>query len=140
MLVFIYSEPVTEYRRGKAMYPHQLTPTQMDLQWEDFSLPGCAKGDDEKPTKSNFLEYPIIPGDSAWSGGNVKQGEYRVVFQSVDSQTAAFCGIMRHPGKDGVQNHFQLCEDPPHTGRCGVHVIQVQVLLPPPLSSSPSIP
>lgn len=95
----------------------------MDLKWDDFNLPSCAQ-DSDKDAKRKFLEYPIIPGDDAWSG-QVAQGTDRVVFQYVDDDTAAFCGIIRHPGKDGVNNHFQLCDDP----RCGVHVIQVKFLI-----------
>lgn len=36
-----------------------------------------------KTKKREFLDYPIIPGDDAWSG-QVQQGAYRVVFQYVD--------------------------------------------------------
>lgn len=96
----------------------------MDLQWDDFNLPGCAQQNSDKSAKRKFLEYPIIVGDNAWSG-QVAQGNDRVVFQYDDNDTAAFCGIIRHPGKDGVDNHFQLCENP----RCGVHVTQVNFLI-----------
>lgn len=39
------------------------------------------------------------------------QGNDRVIFQVVDTTTAAFCGIVHHPGKDGVANRFQACSD-----------------------------
>ena len=101
----------------------------MDMQWSDFNLPGCATGPDD-PLVSGFQEYPIIPG-AIWQGGSVVQGPDRVIFQVVDGTTAAFCGIVRHPGKDGVDNHFQLCEDsntvaiaPYAPGACSLHLVQ----------------
>lgn len=82
----------------------------MDMSWSDFNLEDCAQADDDKEKKRKFQEFPIVVGVSPWKGGKVKQGEDRVIFQVVDDKTAAFCGIVRHPGKDGGKNHFQKCE------------------------------
>ncbi|KAL9087247.1 MAG: hypothetical protein Q9165_006741 [Trypethelium subeluteriae] len=122
-----------DHPKGKktAEYPHRFTPTQMNLQWSDFNLPGCATGPDD-PKVSEFLEYPIITGGQAWQGGDTRAGNDRVIFQNIDASTAAFCGIVRHPGTDGVDNHFQLCNDPvgsqavaPYAqGTCSLHLTQ----------------
>ncbi|KAI9666519.1 MAG: hypothetical protein M1821_004455 [Bathelium mastoideum] len=101
------------------------------MAWADFNLPGCATGGDD-PNVAKFLEYPIIVGGQPWQGGDVVQGNDRVIFQDIDSSTAAFCGIVRHPGKDGVNNHFQMCNDPvgssavaPYAqGTCSLHLTQ----------------
>lgn len=106
----------------------------MDMKWADFNLGKCAQEGDDKAKKSGFQEFPIVPGGSAWQGGPVEQGPDRVIFQVVDGSTAAFCGIIRHPGQDGVQNHFQMCTDAPSDttatpftpGWCGFHVVQHQ--------------
>ena len=100
------------------------------MQWSDFNLDGCAQSEDDTRFEG-FQEYPII-GASAWQGGSVKAGNYRVVFQVVDDKTAAFCGIIRHPGKGGVDKHFQMCDDPAGTtavapyeqGTCSLHLTQ----------------
>lgn len=100
------------------------------MQWSDFNLDGCAQSE----TDANFVgfqEFPIT-GSSPWQGGSVGAGNDRVVFQVVDDKTAAFCGIIRHPGKDGVGNHFQMCNDPAGTtavapyeqGTCSLHLTQ----------------
>ena len=102
----------------------------MNMKWSDFNLKGCAQSEDDKNV-AGFQEYPIT-GDSAWQGGSVKPGSDRVVFQVVDDKTAAFCGIIRHPGEDGVDNHFQMCNDPADTtgvahyqqGTCSLHLTQ----------------
>ena len=102
----------------------------MNMQWSDFNLNGCAQSEDDARFEG-FQEYPIL-GASAWLGGSVKAGNDRVVFQVVDDKTAAFCGIIRHPGKDGVDKHFQMCDDPAGTtavapyeqGTCSLHLTQ----------------
>lgn len=101
----------------------------MDMQWSDFNLPGCATGPDDSSV-IGFQEYPIITG-GIWQGGDVVQGSDRVIFQVVDGTTAAFCGIVHHPGKDGVANHFQACTDsnttpvaPYAVGACSLHLTQ----------------
>lgn len=118
LLLILY---ILGYKKGKAEYPHQFTPTQMDMEWTDFDLGNCAQESDDKAKKSGFQEFPIVPGGSPWEGGEVKPGPDRVIFQVVDKNTAAFCGIIRHPGLDGVRTHFQMCIDAP----------------PPPLSTPP---
>lgn len=114
----------------------------MDMQWSDFNLDGCAQPpdgseNDPKWNDKNFQEFPITGGEP-WDGKDSSsagaQGNDRVIFQYVDSSTVAFCGIVRHPGADGVDNHFQLCEDagpsntapvaPYATGTCSLHLTQ----------------
>ena len=102
-----------EDKKGaKAQYPHRNTPSQGKLKYSDFNLPGCAQDSSSDDKKSKFEEYIIVPGNNAWAGGSVSQGNDRVLFQYIDDKTAAYCGIMTHTlnsngnpsGKD-----FELC-------------------------------
>lgn len=103
----------------------------MGMKWSDFNLDGCAQSENDA-NAGGFQEYPIITGGNAWQGDSVKAGTDRVIFQVVDDRTAAFCGIVRHPGKDGIRNHFQMCDDPAGTtavapyveGTCSLHLTQ----------------
>lgn len=100
------------------------------MTWGDFSLPGCATGPDgpDGQLVLKFQEYPIIKG-GIWKGGAVGQGNHRVAFQVVNATTAAYCGIVRHPGRNTVRTHFQACKDintPPvalyAAGTCSLHL------------------
>jgi len=89
---------------------------------------------------SGFQEYPI-KGDTPWDGSDSSQagaqGNDRVIFQyNKGTGIGYFCGIVRHPGRDGVDNHFQLCQDAPKgapepaavapyaQGTCSLHLTQ----------------
>ena len=81
------------------------------MKWSDFDLPGVSQGEDA--TKADFQEYPIITGGKAWQGGAVFQGNDRIVFQDIDSKTAAFCGIVTHTTNENGDRtgKFRLCDD-----------------------------
>lgn len=104
------------------------------MQWTDFNLDGCAQEGDDDKKKSNFQEFPIIPGGDAWQGGDTSQGSDRIVFQDIDDKTAAFCGIITHTTNDKNKptGKFRLCDDaegapaqPPYApGTCSLHLTQ----------------